>query len=195
MRTNLAAGFPSRFCTLVARAQLAWSAAAAHPRAQRQLRGRVGRPDQRRGGDARRPLQAAQPGAERIDVRGRPDLQPLRAVLEPHAIPARPHEARRRVAAQPPRVAHRLAPAASCRRPRPPRTSSRGRRPARSRPRRAARAPAELQRRPELLAVDPHERVSEAVDAAVLLIARARAAADARRLARPRRVDVAAPPR
>jgi hypothetical protein len=28
MRTNLAAGFPSRFCTLVARAQLAWSAAA-----------------------------------------------------------------------------------------------------------------------------------------------------------------------
>jgi hypothetical protein len=70
---------------LVARAQLAWSAG--HPSAQSQLRGRVGRTDQRRGGDARRPLHAAQPGAERVDVRGRLDLQPLAAVLEPHAVP------------------------------------------------------------------------------------------------------------
>ena len=128
--------------------------------------------------------------AQRVEVLRRLDGERHRAVLDPGPVPAGPHEVGRRPRTEPPRVAHgragqrRLVGAG---RGEPVvvvgALGAVGRR---ARPERAA----ELQAGPEPVPVDAHEGVAEAVDAAVLLVARARAAADPGRLAGPGRVDV-----
>ena len=118
------------------------------------------------------------------------DLEPVRARLEERAVPARPHECLRLGAAQSPRIGHWPAPergvvGADDGEPVVVVGALRA-----VRRRVGPELDAQLQRRLQLVGVEPHERVPEAVHAAVALPARVCVGADACRFGGVRRVEV-----